>query len=847
MPTPVGKTALKRAIVLAVALVGVVGLTFAGSWIFRDVRQQVSLLAGANSDAAQWTLAQGDVELLAFLVEARSAQMGEATLRDVRRRFDVFYSRISLLENSPTYEDVRSTPEAFAVRPELLRFLTEVAAIMDGPEDGLRNRLPEIIRRVETIRPKMRTAALAGQSLLSKQSDQRRERAADALLRVATLAAVMLVALLMMVAALTQLVRQTRQRAREQARTRARLQAIVSTSLDAILVVDRHGRVRDYNGAAETLFGHPRAMAIGLPASSMLDCPSGTQACEMGMPLPGSVLTRVNGVRRNGTRFPAECSVAESVSDDGPIRVVFLRDISARLAAETALVEARDRALAGEKAKADMLAVMSHEMRTPLNGMLGTVELLMDGKLTPRQREYLGIVRKSGLILLRHVNDVLDISRLDSGRMSLTVEAFDGNAVLREVADTVRPTAEANGNRILLGGLDPLLDNVEGDAQKIRQILLNLVGNAAKFTHDGEITLSASRDEDGMAEFVVADTGIGISETDQGRIFDDFVTLDSSYGRRAEGTGLGLGIARRMAQAMGGTITLSSVQGQGSEFRLRVPVTDGKPVVAPAPVAKPAATLGPLRVLVVEDNEINRFVVRTMLEGDGHTVNEAFNGAEGVVKAGEAGYDLILMDISMPEMDGTEATRAIRAGDGPSKNVPIIALTAHALPSDLERFAAAGMTATLTKPLARTALRDLLATLMTTPVAPDAPDEAQMTNSAPTPHLPHGAIDSNQANSLIEGLGRDVFAGLLDRYVAETDAGLADLEVAVNRGEDPMTLAAMAHKLAGTAAMFGAIGLRGSLVAVEEAAKTGAPERIPGHARAARAVWPATRAALTQL
>lgn len=813
-----------RPVALVVGLGGVVAGVVGTGALVRDVRHQIEVFASANADSGHWSVAQADVELLALLVALYDAQRDPATLPELRRRFDVFYNRLRLLRGGQVYQDIGRSGTVREGLDRIDALLADAVPLIDGGDAALREALPDLTAGVTAVRPVLRDITLYGQRTLAAESDRRRAEAGATLAQFAVLAAALGAALVLMLVAMALLVRQAQRRAEEQAHTRARLQAIIATSLDAVLVVDHNRRILDYNGAAEALFGHPVAEAVGRAVAELVACPVEDGTCVGGLPRPAAGLTRVEGIRRDGSRFAAECSVDRVASPEAEVDVCFLRDISARLAAETALVQARDQALAGEKAKAEMLAVMSHEMRTPLNGLLGTAELLADTRLTARQRRYLETIRSSGQLLARHVNDVLDISRLDAGKMAVAADPFDADALLADVAASQRPLAEAQGNRLRVvlahGGLGPVL----GDAQKLRQILLNLIGNAVKFTRDGTITVTAERLADGMAAFEVQDTGIGIAASDLPRIFDDFVTLDTSYGRQSEGTGLGLPIAKRMAGALGGRIAAQSTPGLGSRFRLVLPLppTDGPtPDLAP-PAPAPAAT-SPLRVLVVEDNAVNRMVLREMLLADGHTVTEATDGAEGVAQAQAAAHDLIFMDISMPGLDGVGAARAIRASDGPCRDVPIIALTAHALPSDLDRFAEAGMNATLTKPLARAGLRAVLAG-----------------HTLPPP------VDPAQSADLALGLGPAVMATVFARFVAETEEGLAGLRATPPQEATADDLARLAHKLAGSAAMFGASRLRAALIAVEAAAKTRDLARLPALIAATEAAWLITKPALSQ-
>ncbi|MGC9420415.1 MAG: ATP-binding protein, partial [Rhodovulum sp.] len=341
--------------------------------------------------------------------------------------------------------------------------------------------------------------------------------------------------------------------------------------------------------------------------------------------------------------------------------------------------------------------------------LLGTMELMRDTGLDRDQREHLAIMESAGRLLLHHVNDVLDLAHLDSGQAVARAERFDLGALLEETVSMHRALAAVNDNWLVLepgAGLGA----VTGDAPRLRQVLVNLVGNALKFTHAGQVTVRAERRGD-TVEIAVRDTGRGIAAEDRSRIFDEFFTGDPTYGRAAGGTGLGLAITARLVRLMGGEIALDSTPGAGSLFtvRLPLPVAEAEPPEAAedddAPCGGPAR---PLSVLLVEDNRVNRRVARAMLEKLGHRVTEAEDGLDGVEMAFHGAYDAILMDVSMPRLDGVEATRRIRLG-GRSRHARIIGLTAHALPEEVARFRAAGMDAVGCKPVSRAQLRGLLA------------------------------------------------------------------------------------------------------------------------------------------
>ena len=444
-----------------------------------------------------------------------------------------------------------------------------------------------------------------------------------------------------------------------------------------------------------------------------------------------------------------------------------------------------------------MLATMSHEMRTPLNGILGTLQLLEQTEMDARQRGYAGMMETSGRMLLHHVNTVLDISRSDAGMVRAVPAVFDPAQTLRDVVDALSAQAAARGNVLALrpGGEPP--GPSLGDSDLLGQVVANLLGNAIKFTEDGRIDIECERLPGGdMVEIRVADTGIGIEEDQQGRIFEDFVTLDPSYSRTVEGTGLGLGIVRRLVAVMQGEVGVESEPGEGSVFwvRLPLPSAGGEVVAAPGRMPDQPSRDRGLTVLMVEDNEINRIVARGMLDTLGCEVAEAHDGEAGVTMAAARPFDLILMDISMPRLDGVSATRAIREGDGPNARTPIIALTAHALPVDRQRFHEAGMTDVLVKPL----MRDDLARALTRS-RPDAAVIIEAREDAPLPD----DLSARATTELQEGL---------QSLIARLDAGATS------------ALGPEIHRLIGTASVIGRTDLVDLLRAAEAAARSATPD-----------------------
>ncbi len=413
-------------------------------------------------------------------------------------------------------------------------------------------------------------------------------------------------------------------------------------------------------------------------------------------------------------------SVVERRTANGGIVSVY-RDITRAKAAANELVAARQVAEAGSEAKTRFLATMSHEIRTPLNGVLGMNGLLLETQLDVRQRRYAETIRMSGEALLDILNDVLDTSKLEAGRMTLELAPFDPALLLEEVVSLLRPHAEAKS--ISLGisistALPPLL----GDCGRLRQILFNLIGNAVKFTQRGGVMVRAASHSlgNGIVEWAltVSDTGVGIPEDALPTLFERFTQADNSTSRRFGGTGLGLAICRQLAELMDGRVEVSSRVGEGSDFMLSVPLllAPSQELDAPEPSLDPPAPRAgnrPLRILVAEDNRVNQMLLLAMLERLGHHTDVVCDGREALRQVQQGQYDMVLMDIQMPEMDGAAATREIRKLPEPWRGIPIIAVSANVLPEQREAYLAVGMNGHLAKPFNREQLEAAIAEQMT--------------------------------------------------------------------------------------------------------------------------------------
>lgn len=446
---------------------------------------------------------------------------------------------------------------------------------------------------------------------------------------------------------------------------------------------------------------------------------------------------------------------------------------------------------AANRTKSQFLANMSHELRTPFQGVTGMLQLLEQTGPTDEQKDLIRTARESADHLLTLLNDVLDVSAIEAGRVVLEHQPLNLHRVCRDVRQLMRGQAFARGLRLELGMTKNVPKWVMGDATRIKQVLFNLVSNAIKFTPSGVITLTVQLDSAGLMTFKVTDTGIGMDEATMARLFRRFEMGDETLSRRFGGAGLGLEISRSLAQMMGGDLVVQSTPGKGSAFTFTAALA---PSEAPAELnaASSLAALPEqkLNVLVADDHPINRKYLALVLSSMGHRCVLCEDGLQAVEHARTGRFDVALMDIHMPELDGLQATQAIRALDGPAARMPILMLTADVMPATRERANAAGATACLHKPVQGPQLAEALHNAVNASSASYTAAE-----SLPEPL-------SSRFAALGNDLPSQALAGLVDMFFGDESRTLADLHAALIAGE-PKRISLAAHKLQGSARMLG--------------------------------------------
>jgi PAS domain S-box-containing protein len=635
--------------------------------------------------------------------------------------------------------------------------------------------------------------------------------------------------------------------------------AIVESSQDAIVGKSLDGVVTSWNAAAERFYGYTSQEAIGrsiymiVPPERTAELADILDRIRRGVRVESLDTERL---RKDGTRIAVSVTISPVRDAAGHIvgASAVARDISGRRQAEREREQSRLLAEAANRAKSEFLANVSHELRTPMTAIIGMTDLALNEELPAAVRNQLSVARQAADQLMQLLNALLDYAGIEAGKLQLRPQPFRLGQTVRKTVATLAARAQKKGLVLRLELSEDVPDDLVGDAGRLEQVLTNLLDNAIKFTERGEVAIAVTAAWKNDAEvrplFTVSDTGIGIAAQDQRRIFSPFTQVDAARTRRFQGTGLGLAVSRELVKLMGGRLWVESRLGGGSRFRFTARFGRGRESAAsrgdsegssgrqlPSPEAPAAgpATMGPperkphsLRILLAEDMPANQRLIVSLLERRGHQVQVADEGQEAIDWFQRMPFDLIIMDVQMPNLDGLQATGAIRrlqhAGE---PRIPIVALTAHAMKGDRERCLEAGMDAYLSKPINAQQLIELVETLSKIPKLDKSPEpakaEPRAAGAAPEPRAakPHEPPLFDYA-AAIARLDND--ENLLDDMIRffHSDAPelLRQIRAAIdaNNAEEMMRAA---HSLKGLAATFDAKTVVAAGLKVEELAKSG--------------------------
>ncbi|MFD2177505.1 PAS domain-containing hybrid sensor histidine kinase/response regulator [Veronia pacifica] len=597
-------------------------------------------------------------------------------------------------------------------------------------------------------------------------------------------------------------------------------------STDAMFIADDNGKILRVNRTFTDVTGYTAEEVMGKPMA-ILAATDGEiifyQAIRRALARENKWRGEVLHKQKNGNVIPILVFATAMRERNGTLThfIAHFIDVSEHKKNEQMLRDAQKSAEQANISKGRFLAAMSHEIRTPMNGVLGVLELISESTLSDKQRKLLQTAQHSGNLLLSIINDILDFSRLEAGKLRLAANPMDLSELLRQTTEIMLPKAKSKGLEMTLDISPAVPRYVSGDADRIRQILLNLVGNAVKYTERGAVKVSVfngnHRADVCNLICVISDSGIGISPESLPTIFEEFSTAENARHYKNDSTGLGLFICKQLITLMGGTIDISSAPGIGTTVRFEVSLpTSSQFNVAKEQVPRPLIhqTLHQrinkdLRLLVAEDNVANQLVISSMLELDNLKADIVNNGAEAITAVKNADYDIILMDISMPGVNGIEATQNIRKMESPKSDVVIVALTSHALSNDQEKFISCGMNDCVTKPIDRT-------TLLTTLVKwQDVSRDGSLQPQADNQGFTYQRLDQERFNVLLEDLEPSMIPELIHIYTRDTRHRVYEIHKAIS-DKDFDRIKFEAHSIISSAEVHGNLLLSGLCKSLEE-------------------------------
>ena len=574
------------------------------------------------------------------------------------------------------------------------------------------------------------------------------------------------------------------------AESRERNRAIVDNMVDGAIHIDGDGRLVALNAAAEHMFGQSSKEVRGQPLSILL-APEHRQQVETkirlaasraGVEPPLNVALEVQGQRRNGTGFPLYLAISEVVMGNYPVFTGVARDLTETKRQMQELAETRDKAMAADRAKSQFLAVMSHEIRTPMNGVMGMLDLLRDGNLTQQQLEFIDTAEKSSNVLLSIINDILDLSKIEAGKLDLQALDFNLGTTIEEVAALVASNARGKDVEVVSFVESDVPRRVRGDPYRLRQVLTNLMGNAVKFTKQGEVVVQArlekASEDESIIRVQVRDTGIGIAPEVAKKLFQPFTQADASTTRRFGGTGLGLVISKRLVEMMGGEIGVDSEAGKGSTFWFTVRLA-----AAQSSAEEVDADLAGTRVLIVDDNATNRVILEKYL-GQWGAEATSTDGAPAALKALHQAVDtnrrfqLAILDMQMPEMDGIELAQLIK-GDSRLAETPLLMLSSMGYPGEEARRA--GIAISLLKPVRQALLHEAVMKALGVSHAHQAPakqpKEQVRQFQARVLVAEDNPVNEKVVRKMIERLGAEIQVVVNGQLAVETLAKDRDIDL----------------------------------------------------------------------